>query len=94
MWKLGGRALGGLCHRSSGRENEDCPQVSAPCVSLVQSGAWGRLAHRTRSEAPRRTARVHGLPQIRRPRPGDIEVSLAVATALSTWGGQAETAGG
>lgn len=83
-----GRALGGLCPRSSGLEKEDCPQVSAPCVSFVQSGAWGRLAHRKRSEVPQRTARVHGLPQIRRPRPGDIEVSLAVATALRPGAGR------
>lgn len=30
---------------------------------------------------------MHGLPQIRLPRPGDIEVSLAVAAALSTRAG-------
>lgn len=83
----GSRALGGfyVLEISGPRKEGGNPEVSASCLRLCPELRPERLARRTRSEAPLRACM-----DCRRfsaccscPRPGDIEVSPAVAAALS-----------
>lgn len=86
----GRHALGGfyVLEMPSPRKEGGSPEVSAPCLRLCPELRPERLARRTRSEAPLRACLDCRRSSARcsHPRPGDIEVSPAVAAALSDSG--------